>query len=197
MLDIKEKIIDKLSNKEVTLDIVSTPRFGWDNPKYSILEEDVRDVMTAYQNANKWLDTIKEHVLINLHLPYFSHIIHELAHTMPSRFDQFGDILHKEGLMIPYPSTEEWSKSIGDVHNTISHIFDILDNIIESLNRFRQTADLVSHSMSIDCDELINDISNEYQFFNLIDSQVEYFGQNLLGWDESVYRYWCEKDNLI
>jgi len=61
--------------------------------------------MEAYQNANKWLDTIKEYVYTDLSCVFFSSFIHELAHTMPERFDKFGDILHTLNIKVPYPAT--------------------------------------------------------------------------------------------
>ena len=47
-------------------------------------------VMTAYQNANRWLDIVKEDLLINKGMVFFSNYIHDLAHTMPSAAEESG-----------------------------------------------------------------------------------------------------------
>ena len=177
---------------------VELPRFGWDNPKYDNLETPVREVMSAYQNANKWLDSIKEHILINLNCPYFSNIVHELAHTMPARFDEFGDILHTEGLGIPYPTTMEWENPIGNISESIKRIYEILDQIRVSLRVFKLAAESCDClEMSIACDPLLTDIHAEYMFFHRAESMLNSFGGNLAQWDKFIYEFYQDKDKLI
>lgn len=196
MSNITDKIKEKLSNVEVVTESELLPRFGWDNPKYGSLELPAREVMAAYQNANKWLDAIKEHVLINLHCPYFSNIVHQLAHTMPKRFDEFGDILHKENLLIPYPATEEYH-AVGGIPESIIAIYDILDSILAKLFKFRRAAEECGcPAMSIACDSLIVDIKDEYEFFYVVESQLE-STHNLQQWDMYTYQYWENKSKLI
>jgi len=51
------------------------------------------------------MDIIKEFLFTDMGCPFFSSYIHNLAHTMPVRFDKFGDILHTIDMKIPYPAT--------------------------------------------------------------------------------------------
>lgn len=196
MPDIKDSIRKKLS-EEVGETTVSH-KAGWDNPKYDQLEPNVREVMSAYQNANKWLDTLKEHILINLECPYFSNVVHQLAHTMPGRFDQFGDILHTENLLIPYPSTAEWTSPIGDISSCISIVYSILDDIKRALTNFKRAAEICGcPAMSISCDVLLTDISGEYEFYYRAEGLLKYYGNNLAQWDKRCYEYYNTKDSLI
>lgn len=193
-----ENIKSAVMHKIVSVEGVSLPRFGWDNPKYTELETPARSVMSAYQNANKWLDTLKEHILINLNLPYFSHIVHELAHTMPGRFDKFGDILHTENLLVPYPSTEEWLNSCGNIYECIQMVYDILDQIKLELYTFKSISEekgLVA--MSSACDTLISDIQEEYGFYYRVEGMLAYYGSNLSAWDHQVHQYYKDQNELI
>lgn len=195
-----EAIKKAVSTEPSTVTVeVEVPRFGWDNPKYTEqLEEASRKVVDAYQNAQRWMDTIKEKLLIDHHLPYFSHIVHELAHTMPVRFDAFGQILHTENLEIYYPSTEEWSHAVPNVKDAINHIHNFLDSIQEALILFQSVARSCScTSMAISCDTLITDISNERYFFFRAEEMLEFYGMNMSQWDKSVYQFWKEYKNLI
>ena len=189
---IKSVVKDKLSQD------LNLPRFGWDNPRYYELETPSRAVMSSYQNANRWLDTIKEHILINLNLPYFSHIVHELAHSMPTRFDQFGEILHKENLLVPYPSTEEWLNSCGDVRDCINIIYDILGQIKLDILSFKEVSEHAGLiHMSVACDTLLLDIQDEYEFYYRIEGMLDYFGTNLSAWDKHVHQYYSDMKSLI
>lgn len=178
-------------------DLSDYPRFGWDNPKYEDLEEPARQVMSSYQNANKWLDTIKESVLIDYNLVYFSNIIHRLAHTMPSRFDQFGDILHTENLLVPYPATEEFKEPLPNIKSIIHRVYDILDDIKNSLSRFNAVATREGFSsMAVSVDELIADISTEYEFFYRAEYMLDHCSDKIQ-WDSMIYNYWNSRKDLI
>ena len=187
MADIKDIIKSKLSSMEEP----SLPKFGWDNPQYAELEEPAKNVIASYQNANRWLDTIKEHILINLNLPYFSDIVHQVAHMMPKRFDKFGDILHTRKLEVPYPSTEAWHDSIGDIENVFSIIYKILDAIQDSIIEFKNVAERTHCiDLSIRCDNLLVEITDDYQKFFTMEGQLDYYRTNLALWDKSTKYYW-------
>lgn len=120
-------------------------------------------VMIAYQNANKWLDIIKEYVLMFQGCVFFSNYIHNLAHTMPARFDKFGDILHTADLVVPYPPTEYIPNMPVDIPSTFQSIYDILDSICASLRAFiKVTQDTEGHALSCSAEELLVDISGEF-----------------------------------
>ena len=92
------------------------------NPVLSAAEQ----VMASYQNANKWLDSIKEFVLMDLGCVFFSNYIHNLAHTMPARFDKFGDILHTADIKVPYPATAAITTMPSDIPSVFQQVLDIL-----------------------------------------------------------------------
>ena len=120
-------------------------------------------VMATYQNANKWLDIIKEYVLMDLGCVFFSTYIHNLAHTMPVRFDKFGDILHTANIKIPYPATAYIPNMPSDIPSTFQHIFDILGAISASLRNFiKLTQDTEMHALACSSEELLVDIEGEY-----------------------------------
>lgn len=120
-------------------------------------------VMAAYQNANKWLDIIKETLLMDQGCVFFSNYVHNLAHTMPIRFDAFGDILHTIDMKVPYPATEYIDKEPESIKESFDKIFSILDSICESLATFVEYAN-ASHkrAAAISAEDLLSDISNEY-----------------------------------
>lgn len=159
-----------------------------------------RIVMTAYQNANRWLDSIKESILIDYNCPYFSKIVHDLAHTMPVRFDSFGDILHTINLKVPYPSTEEYPSEVKSIKGYINDIYSILDSIKESLLAFKKVVEgnPSTAPMSIICDPLLSDIQEEYEYYIRVESQLPYYGSNLAHWDKKAYEiYNAKKDGKI
>lgn len=106
-MGIERNIIKRL--REDAYIQVEAPVVEEDNSK---LLSSARVVVSAYQNANRWLDSIKESILIDYNCPYFSKIVHNLAHTMPARFDKFGDILHTVNMKVPYPATSEYPSEI-------------------------------------------------------------------------------------
>lgn len=190
---LEDIIKERLTESDIEVVVGETP-----SNEHQALNTASRGVMSAYQNANRWLDTIKEDILINKGCPYFSNIVHQLAHTMPGRFDRFGDILHTKNLLIPYPATEEWRNALPDMPSVFKAIYEILDQIQIELIAFKKCAEECSLlSMSIECDQLITDIASEYEFYYRIEKMLEYCGGNLTQWDKRVYEYWNNKSKLI
>lgn len=128
------------------------------------LNTSITEVMKSYQDANRWLDIIKEDLLINKGTFFFSEYIHNLAHTMPVRFDAFGDILHTANILVPYPPTEDIPYSLEDIPTIFKAIFDILSRISKSLREFIEiTGGTKYHSISCKSEELLIDIDTEFE----------------------------------
>jgi hypothetical protein len=154
-------------------------------------------VMASYQNANKWLDIIKEYVLMDLGCVFFSNYIHNLAHTMPARFDKFGDILHTEDITVPYPATNYIPQVPTDIPSVFQQVFDILGAISTSLREFiKLTQDTENHAMACSAEELLVDISGEYTNLYRL-SRVYSNCQDAIKFDKYVAHYVNSLGNLI
>lgn len=154
-------------------------------------------VMATYQNANKWLDIIKEYVLMDLECVFFSTYIHNLAHTMPVRFDKFGDILHTADIKIPYPATAYIPNMPSDIPSVFQQIFDILGAISASLRNFiKLTQDTEMHALACSSEELLVDIEGEYT--NLYRLRRAYSScQDPIKFDKYVNHYVNNLGNII
>lgn len=154
-------------------------------------------VMASYQNANKWLDIIKEFVLMDLGCVFFSNYIHNLAHTMPGRFDKFGDILHTADIRVPYPATAYIATMPSDIPSVFQQVFDILVAISTSLRGFiKLTQDTECHAMACSAEELLVDIEGEYT--NLYRMKRAYSAcQDAIKFDKWVAHYLNNLGNLI
>lgn len=154
-------------------------------------------VMASYQNANKWLDSIKEFVLMDLGCVFFSNYIHNLAHTMPGRFDKFGDILHTADIKVPYPATAYIATMPSDIPSVFQQIFDILGAISTSLRGFiKLTQDTEGHALACSAEELLVDIEGEYT--NLYRLRRAYSScQGDIKFDKYVAHYLNNLGNLI
>lgn len=154
-------------------------------------------VMASYQNANKWLDSIKEFVLMDLGCVFFSNYIHNLAHTMPARFDKFGDILHTADITVPYPATDAISGMPSDIPSVFQQIFDILGSISLTLRGFiKLTQDTGYHAMACSAEELLIDIEGEYT--TLYRLRRAYLNcQDIIKFDKWVNQYINNSGNLI
>lgn len=154
------------------------------------------DVMTAYQNANKWLDSTKEAVYIHMNCPFFSSYIHNLAHTMPVRFDAFGDILHTINMEIPYPATAELEKKPQNISEAFDVIFMVLDAIKDSLNAFIKCTDENQHGMACSAEACLNDIEKEYPFLFRLLAKWNQSNNDMVAFDKYVMNYIEHKDEL-
>ena len=120
-------------------------------------------VMESYQNANKWLDSVKEILLMDLGCVFFSNYVHELAHTMPTRFDKFGDILHIAGRKVPYPATGAIPTTPKDINESFKVVFEVVQAISLSLRAFIKAAqDSDYHVLACSTEELLVDIEKEH-----------------------------------
>lgn len=156
-----------------------------------------RNVMSAYQNANKWLDSVKEAVYTRMNCPFFSSFIHTLAHTMPGRFDKFGDILHTENMEIKYPSTDELTNIPENLTDAFNVIFKCLDSIKEALSAFIRATDNAHHGMSCAAEACLNDIESEYPMLYRLRSKCEECKDDSVAFDKYVMQYVTHKDDLV
>lgn len=174
--------------KDVPVDI--TPA---SNPVLIAAEQ----VMASYQNANKWLDSIKEFVLMDLSCVFFSNYIHNLAHTMPARFDKFGDILHTADIKVPYPATAGIPNMPSDIPSVFQQVLDILGAISTSLRGFiKITQDTEAHAMSCSAEELLVDIEGEYTDLYRL-RRAYNSSQDIIKFDKYVNHYINSKNTLI
>lgn len=154
-------------------------------------------VMASYQNANKWLDIIKEVLLMDLGCVFFSNYIHNLAHTMPARFDKFGDILHTADIKVPYPATAYIPSMPSAIIGCFSMIFEIIKGISTSLREFiKITQDTEYHALACSTEELLVDIEGENT--NLFRMKRAYdICEDTIKFDKYVAHYVSNLGNLI
>lgn len=154
-------------------------------------------VMEAYQNANKWLDSIKEVLLMDLGCVFFSNYVHELAHTMPARFDKFGDILHMADMKVPYPATGAIPNSPTNISESFRMIYEILNIISTSLRGCIKAAqDSDHHAIACAVEELLLDIEKENTHIHRMRRVFDSCG-DALKFDTWVAQYISNLDKLI
>lgn len=184
---LRDRLVESISE-----DVVEQPA-PTANPVLSAAEQ----VMASYQNANKWLDSIKEFVLMDLGCVFFSNYIHNLAHTMPARFDKFGDILHTADIKVPYPATAVISNQPSDIPSVFQQVLDILGAISTSLRGFiKITQDTEFHAMACSAEELLIDIEGEYTNIYRL-RRVYSINPDAIGFDKYVSHYVSNLSNLI
>ena len=167
------------------------------NNSCSCLDDAIEKVMCSYQNANKWLDTIKECVLMDIGCVFFSDYLHNLAHTMPERFDKFGDILHTEDMKVPYPTTNEIDEEPTDITSVFEKVFCILDCIKCSLSEFIDcTEECGYNSMKISAEGLLEDISTEYTNLKRMERTYQRVNDEI-EFDKWVEQYVNNLDSLL
>ena len=154
-------------------------------------------VMDAYQSANKWLDITKEALYSDMGCVFFSSFVHELAHTMPGRFDKFGDILHTTNIKIPYPATAYIPNEPKNIDEVFDTIFMCLDNIKNSLNEFIDCTDKEFHGMACSAETLLNDIEEEYPMLYRLKQEWNQCGGDNIKFDKYVNQFVKSKDDLL
>lgn len=172
---------------------------------YSLVEEPVIEetdnsivgVMGAYQNANKWLDSVKESLYTDLACPFFSSYVHQLAHSMPERFDKFGDILHTANIQIPYPTTLELDRELNSVDDAFAIIFEVVEAIQNNLVTFIRENDEAHHGMSCAAEGLLNEIEEELPMLYRLRDKWEQCDGNTVEFDKFVQQYVDHKDDLL
>ena len=115
--------------------------YNYENADFAPLRDPMRGVIAAYQDAARFLDTVQENVYINMGMIHTSRVIHDLAHEMPKRFDEFGDALHEQHLMVEYPATNELAEDIKELDEAFAIVVEVLNNVGAALERFREVTD--------------------------------------------------------
>lgn len=138
------------------------------NSRFAVLRQPAREVNAAYSDANKWLDTLKEYVYIEMGMPHLSDFIHAYAHKQLARLDTFGDLLHERHLMQVYPTTEELDiyGEMGngdDLDNVFELLIRCLEHVNEALEAFHVATDTGEfRAMALKTEELMLDNSRDY-----------------------------------
>lgn len=181
--------------KESTEDIMTDTQV--DNNS-STLDVSATNVMASYQNANKWLDIIKEYLLMNCGCVFFSNYIHNLAHSMPVRFDKFGDILHTIDMKVPYPATAYIDSEPSSVEESFDKVCTILDNISSALVEFIGVSESNNYkAMSVSAEALLEDISNEYTNLKRMRRVLNQCEGDIVKFDKWVAQYLNNLGTLI
>lgn len=190
-----------MTDEELRARLVTGPDIPVDDPEEVAMPNDLSmeasKVIEAYQNANKWLDIIKETLLMDHGCVFFSNYIHKLAHTMPARFDKFGDILHTVNISVPYPATPYIPTIPSDIPSAFSQIFNILNSITQSLRDFiKFTQDTDFHALACSTEELLVDISKEFTPLYRMQKVYTFCSDNIK-FDKWVAQYLNNAGNLI
>lgn len=190
---LKSKLKGSMKVKEGVDISVQNPQL--DNT--GILYTSANAVMCSYQDANKWLDIVKEHLLMDLGCVFFSTYVHNLAHTMPVRFDKFGDILHTADIKIPYPATTYIPYELSDINSCFNAIFETLGRINESLRSFINSTEGTSyHSMACSAEELLISIDSESTNLHRMQRAYANCG-DIIKFDAWVGRYVDHLDSIL
>ena len=137
--------------------------YNYDTAPYDALREPARRVVAAYQQAARFLDTVQESVYIEHGMVHTARILHNLAHEMPKRFDEFGDMLHERHLMAEYPATPELTERVEDMDKAFEIAIAVLDDVQKALETFRMVTDNAEfRPMALKAEELMAQNSRDY-----------------------------------
>ena len=137
--------------------------YNYDSEPYAALRDPARNVVAAYQQAARFLDTVQESVYIEHGLVHTARVLHNLAHEMPKRFDEFGDMLHERHLMTEYPATPELTERVEDMDKAFEIVIAVLDDIQAALESFREVTDNATfRPMALKAEELMLQNSRDY-----------------------------------
>lgn len=137
--------------------------YNYTNPRYAGVRDPMRRVVGAYQNANRFLDTVQEWVYIETGMIHTSRMIHNLAHKMPEQFDRVADMLHERHLMVEYPATPELTEEIGTMDRAFEIVIECLNEVQEALERFRAVTDNPElRPMTLMSEEFMAELSGYY-----------------------------------
>lgn len=137
--------------------------YNYDASPWDVLREPARQVVAAYQQAARFLDTVQESVYIEHGLVNTARILHNLAHEMPKCFDVFADMLHERHLMAEYPATPELTERVEDMDKAFEIVIAVLDDIQTALEAFRSATDNGTlRPMALKAEELMMQNSRDY-----------------------------------
>ena len=172
--------------------------YSWQNPIYAPLRDPARAVIAAYQDANRFYDTVQEFVYIELGMVFLSRFIHARAHDFPKKFDRFIEMLHEHHLMGEYPPTGEldFKRELQSVEDVFSVLIRVLDHIQEALERFHaQTDNEKLRPMAIFTEELMMENSRERTRILSIWNRFSSDPGSLSSFDSWIQKSICEKED--
>ena len=158
---------------------------------YSETLKQAKAVIIAYQNANRWADSVQEYVLMRFGMPTLAKIIHEQAHLFPARFDEFVDMLHERHLMATYGATEELD--VADAIDELPKVFEFMiclhDLIAKELVAFQRVAKEEGlPAMAIKTDNFITQNSTDCTKYFEMWEMWENSNKSLVSFDN-----WCKR----
>ena len=116
--------------------------YNYDSPKFNILREPMRKVMTAYGEAERFFALIKEITWAEFRMKSLTNYIHALEHIQPDAVDAFKDILAEQGLMVEYPPINELVEDLRDLDRVFEVCVEIVNNTDEALKEFIKVVDI-------------------------------------------------------
>lgn len=173
--------------------------YSYDNPLFAPLRDPARAVIAAYQNGNRFFDTVQEYALIEEGMPNLSTVIHRQAHQFPGRFDSFAEMLHERHLMAEYPETPEmdWReelKGIDDIFRCLMAAFEEIQTALENFRKVVDNADF--RPMALKAEELMTQNSADYTKFLDMWARWDNEGGSKTSFDSWVRHYagLCEEE---
>lgn len=116
--------------------------YNYDSPKFNILREPMRKVMTSYGEAERFFALIKEITWAEFGMKSLTNYIHALEHIQPDAVDAFKGILAEQGLMVEYPAINELVEDFNDLDRVFEVCVEIINNIDEALKDFIKVVDI-------------------------------------------------------
>jgi hypothetical protein len=108
--------------------------YNYDNPKFKPLREPMREVMTAYGEAERFFALIKEITWYRFGMKSLTDYIHALEHIQPDEVDTFKDIFAENGLSVEYPPIGELTEELNNLDRVFEVCVGIIDQTDLSLN---------------------------------------------------------------
>ncbi|MBQ0125891.1 MAG: hypothetical protein KBS59_06170 [Clostridiales bacterium] len=116
--------------------------YNYKNPKFAPLREPMRNVMSAYGQAEKYFAAIKEVTWARFGMKSLTNYIHALEHIQPDEVDKFKSIMSEIGLEVEYPATPELdTEQFADLDEVFKVCADIIDANDEALHGFVEFID--------------------------------------------------------
>lgn len=110
--------------------------YNYKNPRFSFMRDLMRNVMTAYGEAERFFATIKERTWANFGLKSTTNYIHALEHLQGDYVDTFKAILAEVGCEVEYPAVGELVEEMPDLDKVFEVCVGIVDDVDEALRDF-------------------------------------------------------------
>lgn len=107
-------------------------QYSYDTPRFAPLRDIMRDLISAWGNAEKWFAALKEWPRVR-GMPNLSDAIHRLEHIQPQRLDMWADAYRAWLLPLEYPATAELDEGIPDMDKLFEVCVQIVDEMDAAL----------------------------------------------------------------